>query len=114
MTETYHIPAMLKETIKGLAIKPNGVYVDVTFGGGGHSRAILEKLQTPPQPSPQGEGDEPHRFVLRPSTGRSIGQSPSPHEGEGKESIVHARAVVGREKKKSQKISLKFGSIKKK
>ena len=83
MTETYHIPAMLKETIEGLAIKPNGVYVDVTFGGGGHSRAILEKLQTPPQPSPQGEGDEPHRFVLRPSTGRSIGQSPSPHEGEG-------------------------------
>ncbi len=83
MTETYHIPAMLKETIEGLAIKPNGVYVDVTFGGGGHSRAILEKLRTPPQPSPQGEGDEPHRFVLRPSTGRSIGQSPSPHEGEG-------------------------------
>ena len=56
MEEIYHIPAMLKETIEGLAIKPNGVYVDVTFGGGGHSRAILEKLQTPPQPSPQGEG----------------------------------------------------------
>ena len=35
---------MLKETIDGLSIKPNGVYVDVTFGGGGHSRAILEKL----------------------------------------------------------------------
>ena len=56
MEEIYHIPAMLKETIEGLAIKPNGVYVDVTFGGGGHSRAILEKLQTPPQPSPQREG----------------------------------------------------------
>ena len=36
MEEIYHIPAMLKETIDGLAIKPNGVYVDVTFGGGGH------------------------------------------------------------------------------
>ena len=35
---------MLQETIEGLAIKPQGVYVDVTFGGGGHSRAILDKL----------------------------------------------------------------------
>ncbi|MBR1878780.1 MAG: 16S rRNA (cytosine(1402)-N(4))-methyltransferase RsmH [Paludibacteraceae bacterium] len=44
MNEVYHIPAMLKETIEGLAIKPDGVYVDVTFGGGGHSRAILEAI----------------------------------------------------------------------
>ena len=42
MNEVYHIPAMLKETIEGLNIKSEGVYVDVTFGGGGHSRAILE------------------------------------------------------------------------
>ena len=42
MVEAYHIPAMLKETIEGLNIKPEGIYVDVTFGGGGHSRAILE------------------------------------------------------------------------
>jgi 16S rRNA (cytosine1402-N4)-methyltransferase len=45
MVNVYHIPAMLKETIEGLAIKPQGVYVDVTFGGGGHSRAIMENLQ---------------------------------------------------------------------
>ncbi len=45
MTNVYHIPAMLKETIDGLAIKANGVYVDVTFGGGGHSRAIVEKMR---------------------------------------------------------------------
>lgn len=45
MEAIYHIPAMLKETIEGLAIKPNGVYVDVTFGGGGHSRVILERLE---------------------------------------------------------------------
>ena len=44
MEKIYHIPAMLKETIEGLAIKPNGVYVDVTFGGGGHSRAILGRM----------------------------------------------------------------------
>jgi len=43
MDAVYHIPAMLNETINGLNIKPDGVYVDVTFGGGGHSRAILEK-----------------------------------------------------------------------
>lgn len=40
----YHIPVMLKECIEGLNIKPDGVYVDVTFGGGGHSRRILECL----------------------------------------------------------------------
>lgn len=40
----YHIPALLPETIDGLQIKPDGIYVDCTFGGGGHSRAILEKL----------------------------------------------------------------------
>jgi 16S rRNA (cytosine1402-N4)-methyltransferase len=45
MAEIYHIPAMLKETIEGLAIKPGGVYVDVTFGGGGHSRAIMKGLE---------------------------------------------------------------------
>lgn len=42
----YHDPVMLKECIKGLNINPEGVYVDVTFGGGGHSRAILEQLTT--------------------------------------------------------------------
>ncbi len=40
----YHIPALLPETMEGLNIKPDGVYVDVTFGGGGHSRAILSRL----------------------------------------------------------------------
>ena len=45
MNEVYHIPAMLNETIEGLNIKPEGVYVDVTFGGGGHSRAMMECLQ---------------------------------------------------------------------
>ena len=43
---TYHIPALLTETINGLEIKPNGTYVDVTFGGGGHSRAILSHLDS--------------------------------------------------------------------
>jgi 16S rRNA (cytosine1402-N4)-methyltransferase len=45
MTEqAYHIPALLEETIDGLNIKPDGIYVDVTFGGGGHSREILSRL----------------------------------------------------------------------
>ncbi len=42
--EVYHIPALLAETIAGLDIKPRGTYVDVTYGGGGHSRAIVEHL----------------------------------------------------------------------
>ena len=45
MNEIYHIPAMLRETIQGLNIQPDGLYVDVTFGGGGHSRAILEAIR---------------------------------------------------------------------
>lgn len=40
----YHNPVLLKETVDGLAIKSDGVYVDVTFGGGGHSREILKRL----------------------------------------------------------------------
>ena len=42
---TYHKPVLLKESIKGLEIKPNGIYVDVTFGGGGHSKEILKNLK---------------------------------------------------------------------
>ena len=42
--ETYHVPVLLKESIDGLNIRPDGTYVDVTFGGGGHSRAIMERL----------------------------------------------------------------------
>ena len=41
----YHNPVLLYKSIDGLAIKPNGIYVDVTFGGGGHSRLMLEKMQ---------------------------------------------------------------------
>ena len=40
----YHNPVLLKETVDGLNIKPNGIYVDVTFGGGGHSREIISRL----------------------------------------------------------------------
>jgi len=42
----YHLPALLEESIAGLNLRPEGVYVDVTFGGGGHSRAILQHLTT--------------------------------------------------------------------
>ena len=45
MTEpVYHVPVLLKETVDGLNIQPGGTYVDVTFGGGGHSREILSRL----------------------------------------------------------------------
>ncbi len=42
----YHLPALLTESIAGLNLRPDGIYVDVTFGGGGHSRSILEHLTT--------------------------------------------------------------------
>lgn len=43
---TYHVPVMLHECLEGLNIQPSGTYVDITFGGGGHSRAILERLDS--------------------------------------------------------------------
>ena len=46
MDTNYHIPVMLQECIEGLNINPDGIYVDVTFGGGGHSKAILQKLSS--------------------------------------------------------------------
>lgn len=45
METQYHIPALLRESIDGLALKPGGIYVDATFGGGGHSSAILAQMQ---------------------------------------------------------------------
>ena len=56
MNEIYHIPAMLRETIQGLNIQPDGLYVDVTCGGCGHSRAILEAAY--PQPLPKGKEED--------------------------------------------------------
>jgi 16S rRNA (cytosine1402-N4)-methyltransferase len=44
IAETYHISVLLKESVDGLDIQPGGIYVDVTFGGGGHSREILSRL----------------------------------------------------------------------
>ena len=44
-SSTYHVPALLKESIDGLLIRQGGIYVDATFGGGGHSKMILECLK---------------------------------------------------------------------
>lgn len=44
--EQYHVPVMLEECIEGLNIKPDGIYIDLTFGGGGHSKTILQRLSS--------------------------------------------------------------------
>lgn len=46
VASNYHVPVLLRESVDGLNVNPKGVYVDVTFGGGGHSRAILSKLSS--------------------------------------------------------------------
>ena len=43
---SYHVPVMLDESVKGLNIQEGGIYVDVTFGGGGHSREILKRMDS--------------------------------------------------------------------
>lgn len=55
--ETYHIPVLLRESVDGLNIKPGGTYVDVTFGGGGHSKEILRRFD-----KVAGKCDKPHLF----------------------------------------------------
>ena len=70
--DTYHVPVMLNECIDHLNIKPDGVYVDLTMGGGGHTRAILEKLgpkghlysfDQDPDAQANAPKDERHTFV---------------------------------------------------
>jgi len=70
MEEIYHIPALLHPTVDGLAIRPGGVYVDLTFGGGGHSQEILSRLDA------QGKlvvfDQDPDAFANRPHDDRLI------------------------------------------
>ena len=70
--ETYHIPVMLQECIDNLAIKPDGIYIDLTMGGGGHTREILKhlgpkghlySLDQDPDAAANAPDDERHTFV---------------------------------------------------
>ena len=74
MKMTYHKPVLLQEAIEGLAVRPSGIYVDVTFGGGGHSQAILDQLATDGKlyafdqdPDAQAQALSDPRFELIPS-----------------------------------------------
>ena len=75
----YHNPVLLRESVDGLAIKSDGVYVDVTFGGGGHSREILNRLGNDGKlfafdqdKDAQANAIEDERFVLIPENFRYI------------------------------------------
>ena len=79
MEYSYHVPVLLKESIEGLAINPGGTYVDLTFGGGGHSRAILAALGSggrllafDQDPQAQQNAIDDERFTLIPQNFRHI------------------------------------------
>ncbi|MDO4691253.1 MAG: 16S rRNA (cytosine(1402)-N(4))-methyltransferase RsmH [Porphyromonadaceae bacterium] len=67
MTQVYHVPVMLEECLDGMNIRPEGCYIDVTFGGGGHSRAILDRL-----------GEEGHLFSVDQDADAMINIAPHP------------------------------------
>ena len=75
----YHNAVLLSESVDGLNIQPNGIYVDVTFGGGGHSREILDRLGKEGKlfafdqdPDAQRNEIDDERFVLIPENFRYI------------------------------------------
>lgn len=79
MEYSYHVPVLLKESMEGLAINPEGTYVDTTFGGGGHSRAILAALGSrgrllafDQDPQAQQNAIDDERFTLIPQNFRHI------------------------------------------
>ena len=79
MEYSYHVPVLLKESLEGLAINPAGTYVDTTFGGGGHSRAILAALggrgrllAFDQDPQAQQNAIDDERFTLIPQNFRHI------------------------------------------
>ena len=79
MEYSYHVPVLLKESLEGLAINPAGTYVDTTFGGGGHSRAILAALGSrgrllafDQDPQAQQNAIDDERFTLIPQNFKHI------------------------------------------
>ena len=77
---TYHVPVLLRESVDGLAVRPGGVYVDVTFGGGGHSREILSRLSDGGRLYSFDQDADAEKNIVGDST---EGPHPGPPQGEG-------------------------------
>jgi 16S rRNA (cytosine1402-N4)-methyltransferase len=96
MSSTYHIPVLLQESLDGLAIRPDGTYLDLTFGGGGHSREILKQLESgklygfdQDQDAVENAADlDPARFKLIESNFRNLKRYLKLHKVQGVDGIL--------------------------
>jgi 16S rRNA (cytosine1402-N4)-methyltransferase len=102
--EAYHVPVLLQEAVDGLAVQPSGVYVDCTFGGGGHSREILKRLDAngrllvfDQDPAAKVNLPDDHRILFIPHNFRHLARFLKLHQVEKVDGVLADLGVSSRQ-----------------